>query len=86
MNIAFHDRVVEMTGNATLLEYYRKLIDRMHLLRRRNFSVSLGSEASQVEHRAIVEALTTGDPEQAGATMRAHVTNGYRRLTALLQA
>ncbi len=86
LNIGFHDRVVGMTGNAILLEYYRKLIDRMHLLRRRNFSVSLGSEASQAEHRAIVEALTSGDPEQAGATMRAHVTNGYRRLTALLQA
>jgi phosphonate utilization transcriptional regulator len=86
LNIGFHDRVIEMTGNAILLEYYRKVIDRMHLLRRRNFSVSLGSEVSQAEHRAIVEALTTGDPEQAGATMRAHVTNGYRRLTALLQA
>jgi DNA-binding GntR family transcriptional regulator len=86
MNIGFHDRVVEMTGNATLLEYYRKVIDRMHLLRRRNFSVSYGREASQAEHRAIVEALTTGDPAHAGATMRAHVTNGYRRLTAVLQA
>jgi phosphonate utilization transcriptional regulator len=86
LNIGFHDRVVEMTGNAILLEYYRKVIDRMHLLRRRNFSGSLGSEASQAEHRAIVEALTTADPGQAGATMRAHVTNGYRRLTALLQA
>jgi DNA-binding GntR family transcriptional regulator len=86
LNIGLHDRLVEMTGNAILLEFYRKVVDRMHLLRRRNFSVNYGSEASQAEHRAIVGALTSGDPEQAGATMRAHVTNGYRRLTALLQA
>jgi phosphonate utilization transcriptional regulator len=84
MNIGFHDRLVEMTGNATLLEFYRKLIDRMHLLRRRNFAVTYGSQASQAEHRAIVEALTTGEPTRAGAVMRAHVTNGYRRLTAIL--
>lgn len=84
MNIGFHDRLVEMTGNATLLEFYRKLVDRMHLLRRRNFAVTYGSQASQAEHRAIVEALTTGDPTNAAAVMRAHVTKGYRRLTAIL--
>jgi phosphonate utilization transcriptional regulator len=86
MNIGFHDRMIEMTGNVTLLEFYRKVIDRMHLLRRRNFSVTYGSEVSQAEHRAIVEALTTGEPAHAGASMRAHVTNGYRRLAAVLQA
>jgi phosphonate utilization transcriptional regulator len=84
-NIGFHDRMVEMTGNATLLEFYRKVVDRMHLLRRRNFTVTHGSEVSQAEHRAIVEALATGDPAHAGASMRAHVTNGYRRLTAVLR-
>lgn len=85
MNIAFHDRVVAMTDNATLLEFYRKVIDRMHLMRRQNFSVALGSAASQVEHRAIVKALATRDQAQAGAAMRAHVVNGYDRLTAVLR-
>lgn len=85
LNIGFHDRMVEMAGNATLLEFYRMVIGRMHLMRRHNFSVSLGSEQSQAEHRAIVEALKTGDPVRAGAAMHTHVTNGYRRLSALLQ-
>ena len=85
LNIGFHDRLVEMTGNAILLEFYRKVVDRMHLLRRRNFSVQYGSEASQAEHRAIVEALGTYDPVHVGAIMRAHVTNGYRRLTSVSQ-
>jgi len=85
LNIGFHDRLVEMTGNATLLEFYRMVIGRMHLMRRRNFSVSLGSEKSQAEHRQIVEALKTGDPVRAGMEMRAHVMNGYQRFTTLLQ-
>jgi DNA-binding GntR family transcriptional regulator len=83
MNISFHDRLVEMTDNATLLEFYRKVADRMHLLRRRNFSVTHGRSASQIEHRAIVEALKTGDPARTSTAMRAHVMNAYRRLTAL---
>ncbi len=83
LNIAFHDRLVEMTGNGTLLEFYRRVIDRMHLLRRRNFTVSQGSESSQAEHREIVAALATRDPARAGAVMRAHVANGYQRLLAV---
>ncbi len=81
LNIGFHDRLVELTGNATLIEFYRKLIDRMHLLRRRNFDEGQGSAGSQEEHRAIVAALATRHPDRVAAAMRAHVENGYRRLT-----
>ncbi len=80
LNIAFHDRLVELAGNATLLEFYRQAMDRMHLLRRRNFNEGLGSAASQKEHRAIVAALTTRDPAAAAAAMRQHVLNGHARL------
>jgi DNA-binding GntR family transcriptional regulator len=83
LNIAFHDRIVEMAGSITLLELYRRVIDRMHLLRRLNFSVTYGSQASQAEHRAIVGGLESGQPERAAQAMRAHVINGYDRLTAV---
>lgn len=83
LNIAFHDRIVELAGNATLLELYRRVIDRMHLLRRLNFSVTYGSEASQAEHRAIVAGLESGSADRAAAEMRAHVMNGYERLTSV---
>lgn len=86
LNIDFHDRIVEMTGNATLLEFYRRVIDRMHLLRRRYFAVTHESHASQDEHRAIISALATRDPERAARTMRAHVDGGYRRLIAVTTA
>ncbi len=80
LNIAFHDRLVVLAGNATLTEFYRQAMDRMHLLRRRNFNEGLGSVASQTEHRMIVAALTTRDPAAAAAAMRQHVLNGYARL------
>lgn len=86
LNIDFHDRIVEMTGNATMLEFYRRVIDRMHLLRRRYFSVTHDSHASQQEHHAIIDALATRDPERTASTMRAHVGRGYQRLVAVTAA
>jgi phosphonate utilization transcriptional regulator len=85
LNIDFHDRLVQMTNNATLLEFYRLVIGRMHLMRRHNFSVSDGIEKSRTEHLEIIEALKSRDPNLAGAAMRDHVTRAYERLTWLLR-
>lgn len=85
LNIDFHDRVIQMTDNATLLEFYRLVIGRMHLMRRHNFSVSVGMERSQAEHIEIIEALSSRDPIMAGAAMRDHVMRAYERLTSLLR-
>ncbi|WP_322101385.1 FCD domain-containing protein [Paraburkholderia sp. J41] len=79
LNIAFHDRLVELAGNATMLALYRQVINRMHLLRRRGFSLSGSSRASHDEHRKILEALASRDPEAVARTMREHVESGYRR-------
>ena len=79
LNIAFHDRLVEMTGNTTLLQLYRQVIDRMHLLRRRGFLKAGSSDASHREHRLILQALTRRDPVAAARTMGEHVQGGYRR-------
>jgi DNA-binding GntR family transcriptional regulator len=83
LNIAFHDRIVEMTNNAVLLEFYRRVIDRMHLLRRRSFGASYGSSPSRVEHGLIVDALAVRNAELAGKMMRDHVENGYERFRSL---
>jgi DNA-binding GntR family transcriptional regulator len=80
LNIAFHDRLVEMAGSKTLLGIYRQVINRMHLLRRMSFSG--GSATSHREHREILAALATRDPEAAAAAMHAHVQNGFERMRA----
>ena len=82
LNIAFHDRLVEMTGNTTLLGLYRQVVNRMHLLRRRGFSVSGSSAASHAEHRIILNALTTRDADATANAMRQHVENGSKRALA----
>jgi DNA-binding GntR family transcriptional regulator len=78
LNIAFHDRLVELTGNAVLLQIYRQVINRMHLLRRRSFAG--GNAASHAEHRAILAALATRNPELAAQAMRRHVELGFERM------
>ncbi len=79
LNIAFHDRIVEMAGNITLLQMYRQIVDRMHLLRRRGFERAGGSGVSHAEHRIIVDALASRDPAKAADAMRGHVTGGFDR-------
>jgi phosphonate utilization transcriptional regulator len=85
LNVAFHDRLVEMTGNATLLGVYRQVVNRMHLLRRRGFSLVGSSSASHTEHRAILDALATRDADVAARAMRQHVQNGLERALAAHQ-
>ena len=82
LNIAFHDRIVEMTGNTMLLSVYRQVVNRMHLLRRRGFSLSGSSAASHAEHRIILEALANRDVDAAACAMRHHVENGFKRAVA----
>ncbi|HXZ08436.1 MAG TPA: FCD domain-containing protein [Paraburkholderia sp.] len=86
LNIAFHDRLVEMSGNATMLGLYRQVVNRMHLLRRRGFSISGSSKASHAEHRMILEALARHDPEAVARAMRQHVQAGFQRTTSAQDA
>lgn len=82
LNLRFHDRIVEMTGNGKLLVMYRRLINEMHLLRRRGLLRGGGLLVSNDEHRAIVAALASRDPEAAAAAMRDHVRAGRNRMMA----
>jgi DNA-binding GntR family transcriptional regulator len=79
LNLAFHDRLVELSGNTTMLGLYRQVVNRMHLLRRRGFSIAGSSRASHTEHRMILEALAHRDPEAVALAMRQHVHAGFQR-------
>ena len=80
LNVAFHDRIVAMAGNATLLRIYRRVINLTHLLRRTSFADPESFAASAEEHEAIVAALATRDARAAAAAMRRHVRSGYARM------
>jgi len=85
LNIRFHDRLAQLCGNATLLATYRRLINELHLYRRK--TLQLGEDAfpaSTSEHAAIVEAIAARDPETAGRLLCEHVRNSRARLGTAL--
>jgi phosphonate utilization transcriptional regulator len=73
LNLNFHERLVEMTGNRRLLALYRKLINELSLFRRLNLGDFDALPQSAQSHRDIFKAITSGDAEVAGRCMANHV-------------
>jgi len=79
LNLKFHDRLVEMAGNSKLTAIYRKLIKELSLFRRLNLADGWLLPISASEHRQIVKAIASGDPEAAGQAMFDHVMASKER-------
>ncbi len=79
LNLQFHDRLVEMAGNAKLTSIYRKLIKELSLFRRLNLTDGGLMPMSVGEHRQIVKAIASGDADAAGRAMHAHVMDSKER-------
>ena len=56
-NVEFHDRLVELAGNAKLLGMYRRLVNELHLFRHATLAQGGVLPVSTREHRAIVERI-----------------------------
>ena len=68
LNLQFHDILVDTAG-----------IKELSLFRMRALGSS-GLHISADEHREIVDAIASGDPERAGRTMRRHVADSRERM------
>jgi phosphonate utilization transcriptional regulator len=79
LNLKFHDRLVEMAGNGKLTAIYRKLIKELSLFRRLNLADGWLLPISANEHRQIIKAIASGDPEAAGRAMFEHVMDSKER-------
>jgi phosphonate utilization transcriptional regulator len=79
LNLQFHDRLVEMAGNGKLCAIYRKLIKELSLFRRLNLADGWLMPISAGEHRGIVKAIASGDPQAAGKAMFDHVMESKDR-------
>jgi len=77
-NLQFHDRLLELAGNAKLVATYRKLVNELSLFRRQNLTEESMAVYSR-EHKAIVKAIAAGDAEAAGQAMHDHVMNSRER-------
>lgn len=84
LNLQFHDALVEAAGNQALADTYHKIVNQLHLLRRRGLVQEGNLQVSNREHRDIVQALTERDAEKASDAIRTHVANGLTRLIASL--
>ncbi len=78
-NLEFHDKLVEFAGNRKLTSLYRRLINELSLFRRMNLIDAKLLPISAGEHRAIVKAIASGDPDAAGRAMRLHVMDSKQR-------
>lgn len=86
LNVKFHDRLAELTGNRTLIAHYRRLVNELHLYRRETLARGADSfPISTREHAAIVEALARGDGDRAGKLLYEHAMESRDRLHAALE-
>lgn len=80
INVAFHERMVEMTGNRKLLEIYRRMLNELALYRRNSLAQPGAMRHSLEEHLGILAAIRARDAEAAGRLMQAHIMASSERL------
>jgi DNA-binding GntR family transcriptional regulator len=80
LNVAFHARLVELSGNHRVAELYYALGKELHLFRRRGLLGGNSMIVSNREHMHIVDALSDHDCDLAERTMAAHIQGGKARL------
>ena len=78
-NLQFHRSLVEGTRNPRLAEMFLGTDKELHLYRQRSLVQPAGMHVSHQEHRAIVDAIASGDEARAGEAFRRHVLNGRER-------
>ena len=79
-NVDFHDRLVELAGNAKLLVTYRRLVNELHLFRRATLAQGGALPVSTREHRDIVDKIAAGQPVAAGRALHDHVMASRERM------
>jgi phosphonate utilization transcriptional regulator len=79
-NVQFHDRLVELAGNAKLLATYRRLVNELHLYRRAALAQAGALPISTREHHDIVEKIAAGQAAAAGRALYDHVMGSRERM------
>jgi len=86
-NIEFHDRLAALTGNAILLDNYRRLVNALSLFRHQAHAKirdASSLKASVADHQAVLAAIADGEPQRACRAMRQHLEASRQRLQLLL--
>jgi len=84
LNLRFHAALVEFSNNRRAARVYGECVNELHLFRRPPFNYAAKMHRSNVEHRAIYEAIVAGRGAQAREMAEAHVRSGRQRLLEAL--
>jgi DNA-binding GntR family transcriptional regulator len=80
LNVDFHARLVELSGNKRVAELYSTLSKELHLFRRRGLVEHESMVVSNQEHARIIEALRDHNCDLSERTMADHILAGKARL------
>lgn len=80
LNLAFHDRLIAMTGNTVLIDQYRRLCKLLVLFRRRNLRAPQAIPHFAEEHAAIVELIAARQGTAAARALFDHAQGGRQRM------
>ena len=78
LNVGFHKRFMEGSGNRRLLRVYNRLLNELHLVPRFGLMQPGEMQRSNREYHQILDKIAAGEPEGAAEAMRYH-TNERRR-------
>lgn len=74
-NSSLHHEIIALSGNVLLAETLEPIVGRVDWLRRKIDDFNL----THAEHEALVEAISSGDPDRAAAAARDHVRASRER-------
>jgi DNA-binding GntR family transcriptional regulator len=84
-NLRFHDLLVQYAGNKRLADIYRRVIKELHLFRLQGLYAG-GATVSNVEHRAVLKAIQSGNADAAGHALRQHIEAARARMRKAVRA
>lgn len=82
LNLQFHALILTISNNRRAQQAYDDYVKELHLVRRKYFNVPGNMRRSNVEHRAIFDAMVASNRARARAAAERHVHAGRARLLA----
>jgi DNA-binding GntR family transcriptional regulator len=80
LNLRFHAALVEFANNRPAARAYADCVNELHLFRRPQFDYAAKMRRSNLEHRAIFDAVAAGRGAEARRLAEEHVRQGRQRL------
>ncbi len=86
LNLRFHAAIVEFSNNRRAARAYAECVNELHLFRRPLFRYPAKMQRSNVEHRAIYQAIVEGRGAEGRRLAEEHVRSGRQRLLESLDS